>query len=156
MGMTPDVLARNGDEDGIQAAVFAYTAVAQMWGWELADQWAAGGVLPGKWDGIERVPELRWYYAIPNGGYRGSNRKDAMIRGARMKATGTRAGVADTFLPVPRGEWHGLYIELKKPGGRLSAEQEEFGEWVKAQGYGWVMCDGWRACVDILRSYLEC
>ncbi|TQF00200.1 MAG: hypothetical protein FKY71_04640 [Spiribacter salinus] len=62
-------------------------------------------------------PELALLHAIPNGGHR--NR----VAAARIKAEGAARGVPDLCLPVPRGERHGLYIELKAGKGRPSREQ---------------------------------
>lgn len=62
-----------------------------------------------------RFPELRLLYHVPNGGSR--NR----IEAARLQAQGVKAGVPDLCLPVARGKYHGLYIELKRTrGGRIS------------------------------------
>ncbi len=44
-------------------------------------------------------------------------------------AEGLTAGVYDTFLSIPRGQYHGLYIEFKRKGGKgVSDAQKEFGE----------------------------
>ena len=60
-------------------------------------------------------PWLKGMFAIPNGGYR------AKATAARMKRTGTRAGVPDIFLPVSNGREHGLFIEMKRrKGGTVS------------------------------------
>lgn len=58
-------------------------------------------------ENLDNIPVLGLLYAIPNGGYRHP------ATAGRMKAEGQRAGVPDICLPVPRGKWHGLYIELK-------------------------------------------
>lgn len=55
-----------------------------------------------------RRPELRLLFHIPNGGSRGK------AEAARFKMEGVKPGVPDLFLPVPRGPWHGLFIELKR------------------------------------------
>lgn len=57
-------------------------------------------------------PWLKGMFAIPNGDYR------AKATAARMKRTGTRAGVPDIFLPVSNGREHGLFIEMKRAEGR--------------------------------------
>ena len=43
------------------------------------------------------IPELEAIYAIPNGEKRNA------ITGARLKRSGTKRGVPDLCLPVPRG-----------------------------------------------------
>lgn len=64
-------------------------------------------------------------YAVPNGQYR---------QGQRMEA-GMRRGVPDLCLPVARHGYHGLYIELKVAGGRLSEAQDGWIAALTKQGY---------------------
>lgn len=77
----------------------------------------------------ETYPELRWLFAIPNGGLR--NFKVA----AKLKAEGVKAGVWDLFLPVPRGKFCGLFIEMKFGDNKLTSEQKEFQSFIQGQGY---------------------
>ena len=66
-------------------------------------------------------PELRLLYHVPNGGSRGK------AEAGRFRAEGVKSGVPDLCLPVARGKWHGLYIELKRTkGGRVSQAQREW------------------------------
>lgn len=178
--MTPSKLAKSGTEHGEQVALFAYVAVARIYGFDIADEWCKTGKLP-KYDvspeGLPRdmqdyeiklfgrvvtwskaVPALEWFHAIHNQGH------GDKIRGANAKAEGVRKGVADTFLPYPVGDWHGLYIEMKKVSerpksaeakGGVSDEQAAFGEYVKRNGYGFMVCYGWEHAVATLRSYIE-
>lgn len=62
-------------------------------------------------------PEIALLHHIPNGGQR-----DKAVA-AKLKTEGVKAGVPDLCLPVPRGKYHGLYIEMKATGGRPSREQ---------------------------------
>lgn len=108
---------------------------------------------------LRQYPELRWLFAIPNGGklpfHR--NRKGQVTSRQRIKLVreGLRAGVADLMLPVPRGEFHGLFLELKRKPNKVSDEQEEFLAFVKAQGYftavGWSFEEG----RDFILQYLR-
>lgn len=80
--------------------------------------------------------------------------------GARMKAEGMRAGLADMFLAVPMpfdSGHHGLWIELKrpKPRGVVSPEQAEFLMSVKMQGYGAQVCFGFDECTKAITDYLK-
>lgn len=56
-----------------------------------------------------RYPELSLLHAVQNwAGVKGPR------EGARRKAEGVRAGVPDLHLPVPRGGYASLYVEMKR------------------------------------------
>lgn len=107
----------------------------------------------------EAFPELeRGLFAIPNGGSRGDTQQSRSIEGGKMKAEGAKAGVSDMMLAVPKGGCHGLFIELKKlkaKGVGPSDEQTKFGNFVQNQGYGFIVCYGWRDARDIIIQYLS-
>lgn len=94
-------------------------------------------------------PELALLHHIPNGGNR-----DA-VEGKHLKQQGVKRGVPDLCLPVPRGHYHGLYIEMKTEMGHTSPEQEWWGERLAAQGYMWRVCHGWQSAVEVLEGYLQ-
>jgi len=97
-----------------------------------------------------RYPELALLHHIPNGGSRGK------IEAARFKAEGVKAGVPDIFLPVPRGEHHGLYIELKRRhGSRISQAQAWWMEHLLGQGYCVAVCHGWGEAARVIEDYLQ-
>ena len=105
-------------------------------------RWAAH--MMGRW------PDLKWLYHIPNGGKRGK------VEAARFKAMGVKAGVPDLCLPVARGGYHGLYIEMKRRvGGRLSPDQKDWADGLRANGYCVCRCDGWNEAVAVLEGYLR-
>jgi len=72
-----------------------------------------------------------------------------------MKREGVLAGVSDVFLPVAREKYHGLYIEMKVKGGRLSDSQKWWIEEVGKQGYLARVCFGWVEAKGVITSYLE-
>lgn len=95
-------------------------------------------------------PELALLFHIPNGGSR--SRAEA----GRFKAMGVKPGVPDLFLPVPRGGYSGLFIELKREhGGALSDVQRDWLDDLTARGFRAVMCHGWEAARDVLVDYLR-
>lgn len=95
-------------------------------------------------------PELRWLYHIPNGG------KRCAATAGRLKAEGVKSGVPDLCLPVPRGGYHGLYIEMKRErGGGTSENQDIWLEFLARQGYAAAVCNGWEAASKTLLEYLE-
>lgn len=94
-------------------------------------------------------PCLRTLYAIPNGGAR-----HAAVA-AKLKAEGVKPGVPDICLPVARGSYHGLYIELKRQRGtRPSPEQAFWLAGLAHAGYRAIWCRGWEAARDEILAYL--
>lgn len=101
-------------------------------------------------EGSALWPEVRWLYAIPNGGFR-----HKAVAG-KMRAQGVRAGVPDFNLDVPRGAYHGLRIELKRRvGGTVSDAQKLWIAWLNNQGYLAIVCRGWEEARDTLVEYLS-
>ena len=88
-------------------------------------------------------------YAIPNGGAR-----DA-VTGARLKAEGVMAGVADLFLSIPNLQYHGLYIEMKTVKGTQSQAQRIFQQRVEAMGYRYAVVRSFDQFVAEIREYLN-
>ena len=136
--MTPEQIAKPNSEAAHQMAVFAWAAL-----------------------NAERYPELKWLHHIPNGGSRGDTEKSRKIEGGKMKAQGVKKGVLDLMLPVQRGGYCGLYIEMKKPdqrtakNGGASNEQIEFANFVINQGYKALLCYTWQEAVKELEIYLK-
>lgn len=104
-----------------------------------------------KWSLLHREerPELALLHHIPNGG-----RRDP-VEARHLKELGVKPGVPDLFLPVARGGYHGLYIEMKSETGHTSREQEDWGERLTVQGYRWQVCHGWEAAAAALEWYLS-
>ena len=96
-----------------------------------------------------RFPELSLMHHIPNGGKRSKS------EAARFKAMGVKPGVSDIFLPVARGGYHGLYIELKARDGRVSTKQKEFLESVRREGYAGVVAFSGEEASRIIEQYLK-
>ena len=97
----------------------------------------------------KKYPELKLLHHIPNGGSR--NKLEAI----NLKRQGVKAGVPDLCLPVPRGRYHGLYIELKTEKGRTSKYQKQWISELIAQGYLVEVCRGWQSAVSVLERYMN-
>lgn len=95
-----------------------------------------------------RWPELALLHHIPNGGSRDP------VEGRHLKAQGVKRGVPDLCLPVARGPYHGLYIEMKTETGRPTPEQAWWGGKLLEQGNMWEVCHGWKRAVEVLEWYL--
>lgn len=101
------------------------------------------------WAGWQRnvYPELRLLHHCPNGGSR--NKAEAV----KMKQMGTMAGVPDLHLPVPKGAYCGLYIEMKYDKGRVEESQKEFLRMAASYGNYCVVCYGAEEAISILKEY---
>lgn len=96
--------------------------------WEQSEDWHQAQLV--MWWRKNR-PTL--IFAVPNGGWRSKS------QAARMKVTGTLAGVWDLFIPEER-----TWIEMKRADkGRLSAEQQAFGRRMVAAEYRCIAAWGW-------------
>lgn len=93
----------------------------------------------------KRIP----VFHIPNGGSRHP------AEAARLKAQGVKAGVPDLCIPVARGGYHSLYIEMKAAKGRVSAHQREWLGLLSAQGMRAVVCYGAGSAIDEIESYMS-
>ena len=125
-------------EHGIQVAVFDWRFVAKI-----------------------QLPELELLHAIPNGaglkhGVRrtqsGKNVRYS-AEGAALRKEGMTSGIPDVSWPVPRGPYHGLYIEHKAPKKSVPAEQRKVHVALRAQGYYVAVSRDAQLSIDILRAY---
>lgn len=89
-------------------------------------------------------------FAIPNGGTR--NIKEAQ----QLKNQGVVSGVPDLFLAIPKGIYHGLFIEMKRDSKcKLSDNQAEMIELLKSQGYAVEVCLGFSEAVEAFHKYMK-
>lgn len=105
-----------------------------------------------KWAALRqaRYPELALMFAIPNGGAR----HPAVA--AKLLKEGVKAGVPDICLPVARGGFHGLFIELKRlRGGTASQFQRAWILELTKKGFVAEICRGCDAAIVAIESYLR-
>lgn len=95
-----------------------------------------------------RLPELAAVFAVPNFA------RVSPRWGAWMKAEGKRAGVPDIILPVPRGPFASLYIELKVKPNRVSPEQLIWHERLRRLGNRVEVCWTWHEARLVIEGYL--
>ena len=124
--ITPEQLARSGTEHGHQAALFA---------------WAASQ--------INKYPDLKWLFAIPNGGQRSAS------QGAQLRAEGVKRGVPDIMLPVPTKQYHGMFVELKVGKNVPSDDQEKYLFYLNENNYYTIVCYSWTEARDEILKYLN-
>lgn len=96
-----------------------------------------------------RWPELAMLFHIKNETTEGAQRV------AVDRAMGVKKGVPDLFLPVARGQYHGLFIELKNETGCANDAQEWWGAKLTENGYFWEVCHGWESATRVIEWYLN-
>lgn len=87
-------------------------------------------------------------YHIPNGGKRGK------AEAAHLKAQGVKPGVPDLCIPVARGQYHSLYIEMKDFGGKPTKKQVEWITLLREQGMCAYVCVGADDAIALIDRYM--
>lgn len=95
-------------------------------------------------------PELSLLFAIPNGGARHP------AIGGKLKAEGVRAGVPDVMLACRRGQWGGLFIEMKRAdhSNGPTPEQAAWIEHLRRAGYMAIVAFGFTEAQRAIVTYL--
>lgn len=98
---------------------------------------------------VNRYPELRWLFHVPNGGSR--NKQEAV----KFKQMGVKAGVSDLCLPYPKGIYCGLFIEMKYGNNRQQDTQKEFLANMAAAGHFVATCYSAEEAIKVIEEYLN-
>lgn len=100
---------------------------------------------------LEAMPEL-W---LLNGSLNGVRLKP--IQAVMAKRSGMKKGFPDINLPVKRGKFGALYIEMKRiyPKGTVKDEQEEWLQKLTEQGNMAVVCYGFEEARKVIEDYLQ-
>jgi hypothetical protein len=97
-----------------------------------------------------QYPKLKnLLFHVPNGGHR--NIREAY----RLKKQGVRPGVSDLILLIPKGNFHGMCIEIKSEKGKLSDNQKEWLESVQNNGYLTIVCFNFNSFKCYIDAYLN-
>lgn len=95
-----------------------------------------------------RSKGINLLFSIPNGEYR------SMSVAKRLKKEGLQPGVPDLFLAIPRGPYHGLFIEMKSLTGKPSKLQSAWLAALSSMGYRAVICRGFEVAKKEIEEYL--
>lgn len=96
-----------------------------------------------------KYPCLDLIYHVPNEG------KRTKTFAALLRALGLKKGVPDLHLPVARGKWHSLYIEMKAEGGKPTIEQSQWLCKLTAQGNKCIIAWSFDFAKDAILAYLN-
>lgn len=101
-----------------------------------------------QWLSLQYPKCFKVTFSIPNGG------KRDLRFAKRLQREGMRAGIPDLFMAYPSKDYHGLFIEFKKKGGRLSKEQAAKIEEFSNVGYKVIVCYSLEAAIDETKLYV--
>ncbi|MGB2246172.1 MAG: VRR-NUC domain-containing protein [Alcanivorax sediminis] len=108
-----------------------------------------------QWFNVQHKTMKGRLVAVPNGAHLAGSKAQRAAKITRMKAEGLSPGFPDLLLPVARGGFHGLAIEMKRvKGSSTSDEQLEWLDFLARQGYLAVLCKGADAAIDTIQAYL--
>ena len=88
-------------------------------------------------------------FAVPNGG-----RRDK-VTGAKLKAEGVLAGVADLILLKSNASHGALLIEMKTGSGKQSEAQGRWQRAIEKDGYKYVLCRSIEEFMREVNAYLS-
>lgn len=99
------------------------------------------------WFGLQYPKFRRLIHHSPN---------EASYKSAGLqRAMGMQVGFPDIFIAVPRGGYHGLFVEMKTPKGRVSKEQTEMLSLLEDQGYKTAIARGVVPFMKVVNEYME-
>lgn len=84
-----------------------------------------------------------------------SPNEDAYKHAQRAAALGMQKGFPDLFVAVPRGVYHGLFVEMKTAEGTASPEQREMLALLSGQGYACAIAHGQSTARAYITRYME-
>ena len=96
-----------------------------------------------------KYPELKLMYHVLNEG------KRSAVTGSRLKQAGLKPGVPDIVLPVARGGYIGLYIELKYGKNKVTENQKTWLRDLREHNHLTAVCYGWEQAKELIESYLR-
>ena len=94
--------------------------------------------------------ECELLHSVPNGSHTGT------MWGRLHQLSGLTSGVPDLFLPYASGQYHGLYIEVKKnKSSPVTENQKVFMKKVERVGYQASVARGVEEGLDIIHQYIR-
>ena len=94
--------------------------------------------------------DLQRMFHITNEGRRSVQHTMSLLR------QGMKPGVPDNMLPLARGGYHGLFIELKRlDGGTVSQAQRAWVKRLTDENYCAFVARGWEEAARTIRTYLQ-
>ncbi len=84
-----------------------------------------------------------------------NERRCSKLYGYTLELMGTKPGVSDIFIDVPRGEFRGLWIELKFGKNKPTEAQEMFLLRKREIGYSAIWTNSFDFVIDFIERYMK-
>lgn len=81
--------------------------------------------------------------------------KRSYSEGRKLKEMGLSKGFPDISILEPKGKYHGLYIEMKRKGNKLSEDQIKWLMELRARGYATALCFSANEAIDKIEKYMS-
>lgn len=104
-----------------------------------------------QWANLMQIkhPELKYMFSTLNGV------RLSIGSAKKAKNSGNKKGVPDIFLPLPKNNYSGLFIELKIKGGVVKPEQKDYIKFLKSVGYCAEVIYGSDDAISLIQSYIN-
>lgn len=100
-------------------------------------------------EGSDERETLHWIHSIPNGAHLSKS------QAVKLVAEGLTSGILDVSIDEPRGEWHGLRIEMKRKGKKPSDNQARYMTYLDRINIRRAVCYTWQAAARLIVEYLS-
>lgn len=114
------------------------------------------------WAGAVLIPEFPgttladFSFAVPNGVMLGGSAKSRGRYVNFLKAQGLKPGVSDVMVALPRGPYHGAFMEFKRDdGSKISDEQRKWIDRMNKVGYLADIVVGFHNAQKFAQAYLR-
>lgn len=81
--------------------------------------------------------------------------KRSKYTGGTLKRMGLRKGFPDLCVPVPKGRFHGFYIEMKVDNNKPSNDQMKWLKILKNNGYATAICYSADEAIKLIEKYMK-
>jgi len=105
---------------------------------------------------LYHYPGIDLMFATLNGAYLQGTGEQRARQWIKLVKQGARRGVLDVFLPVAKGQYHGLWMEMKAPKpyrSNVTPEQKDWQQRMRKEGYMARIVYGCEEAIAAIEAY---
>ena len=108
---------------------------------------------------VEQQHVVRWFKWQYPGAYIHHSANEGLRKAQytnKLLSMGLKPGHPDLEILEPRGQYHGLFIEMKRQkNGKVSNQQSECLKALNERGYKAIVCRGADAAIEAIKEYMN-